>query len=141
MSTVNNEKAFDRAVDLVINQDRVVQEWGRRYVAIQASLALAAAALLAWKGLLGVIVIPLGVIPIILAKAMGQIMRREYDWQKTYVEMVKRTEGNEPLLYQEAGTHTRSQGKDIAGTLRGITVWVIAAWGIVIALWLISHLA
>jgi|GEM_PF-2588885 len=139
MSEVTKDKAFDRAVDLVINQDHVAQQWTGRYIAIQTSLAVAAAALLSWKGphlgfVAVILTLVIGIIAIVLGCAMTQIIRREYEWQKRYVEMVKRTEGNEPLLYQEPGKYEPLPGKDIPGTFAQIQPWIIAAWALVIIL-------
>jgi len=137
MSEVTKDKAFDRAVDLVINQDHVVQQWTGRYIAVQTSLAVAAATLLSWKGpQLGFIVVILAVliggIAIILTHAMTQIIKREYEWQKKYVEMVKRTEGNEPLLYQNTGNYEPLPGKDIPSIFKQIKKWIILVWILVI---------
>jgi hypothetical protein len=135
MSEVTKDKAFDRAVDLVINQDHVIQQWTGRFIAVQTSLAVAAAALISWKGpQLGFIVVILAVliggIAIILTHAMTQIIKREYEWQKKYVEMVKRTEEKEPLLYQDE----LLPGKDIPSIFKQIKPWIIGAWVIVILL-------
>ena len=145
MSEVSKEKAFDRAVDLVLNQDRVVQKWTGRYIAVQTSLAVAAAALLSWKGphlgfVAVVLALLIGGIAIVLALALTQIIEREYEWQKRYVEMVRRTEGKDPLLYQEPGTYVPLLGKDIPGTFLHIRPWIIGAWSIVIFLVVIFHM-
>ena len=139
MSEVNRDIAFNRAVDLVVNQDNVAQKWTGRYIAIQTSLAIAAAALLSWKGPdLGLVAVGLavliGIIAIVLAHSLTQIIKREYEWQKRYVEMVRRTEGNDPLLYQEPGKYKPLPGKDIPTTFSKIKPWIIAAWILFIVL-------
>src|SRR2546425_13209455 len=136
MSEVTKDKAFDRAVDLVINQDHVAQQWTGRYIAVQTSLAIALAALLSWKGPLGVVAVILGVliglIAIVLAHAVTEIIKREYEWQKRYVEMVRRAEGSDPILYQEPGKYEPLPGRDIPSTFAKIRPWVIATWVLII---------
>ena len=80
MSQVDRDKAFDRAIDLVINQDRVTQQWTGRYIAIQTSLAVAAATLLSWKGphlgfVAVILAVVIGSIAIVLAYAVTQIIK------------------------------------------------------------------
>jgi hypothetical protein len=133
MSEITREKVFDRAIDLVINQDHIAQQWTGRYIAVQSGLAIAAAALLSWNGLaLGVLAAILAgliaVMAIVLAVAITQIIKREYNWQKRYVEMVVRTEGDSPLLYQPRGTYKPILGKDILGTFTQIQPWIIGVW-------------
>jgi hypothetical protein len=133
MSEVTKDKAFDRAVDLVINQDHVIQKWTGRYIAVQTSLSVAMATLLSWKGAdLGFVAILLSVliggIAIILSCKMTKIIKREYEWQKEYVEMVKRTEGENPLLYQ----HESLPSRDISIIFAQIKFWLIVAWSLVI---------
>jgi hypothetical protein len=143
MGEVTKEKAFDRAVDLVINQDHVVQQWAGRYIAIQTSLAVAMATLLLWKGgdldffvaiLLSVLI---GGIAIMLSCKMTNIIKREYRWQKKYVEMVKRTEGKEPLLYQNTDNYEPLPGTDISTIFAQIKFWLILAWFLVILITII----
>ena len=133
MSEITRDKAFDRALDLVINQDHVAQQWTGRYIAVQSGLAIAAAALLSWKGaalgLLAAILAGLiGIIAIVLTRAITQIIAREYNWQKRYVEMVIRTEGDSPFLYQPPGKYEPLLGRNIPGTFEQIQPWIIAAW-------------
>lgn len=134
MSEVTKDKAFDRAVDLVINQDHVIQQWIGRFITVQTSLAVAAAALISWKGSNGFVVVTLailiGIIASMLAYAMTQIIKREYEWQERYVEMVKDIEGDEPLLYKKNYEHLR--GKDISTTFAQIQLCIIVGWSLVI---------
>jgi len=137
MSEVTKDKAFDRAVDLVIHQDDIAQQWTGRYIAVQTSLAVATAALLSWRGVhLGLVAViftsVIGFIAIVLAHALTRIITREYEWQKAYIEMVKRTEGNNPLLYLKPGDYKRFEGKDIPGTFAQIQTWITVAWVLVI---------
>jgi len=146
MSEVTKDKALDRAGDLVINQDHVAQQWIGRYIAIQTSLAVAAAALLSWKGphlgfVAVIIALVIGSIAIVLAYAVTQIIKREYEWQKRYVEMVRRTEGNAPLLYQEPRKYEPLPGKDIPSTFAQIQPWVITAWALFIILVILYQIA
>jgi len=83
MSEVTRDKLFDRAVDLVINQDHVVQQWTGRYIAVQTSLTVAMAILLSWKGydlgfVTAILAILIGSIATILTHAMTNIIKREY---------------------------------------------------------------
>jgi hypothetical protein len=139
VSDVNRDKAFDRAIDLVVNQDHVVQQWTGRYIAVQTSLAIATATLLSWKGPdfwpFAVVLAPLlGVIAIVFTYAITAIITREYEWQKKYVEMVRRTEGDSPFLYQPPGAYQPLLGKDIPGTFVQIRPWIVEAWTVFIVL-------
>lgn len=135
MSEVSKDKAFDRAIDLVINQDHIIQQWTGRYITIQGGLAAALAAVLSWKGIdLGFITIPLSVligsIAIMLSCKITKIIKREYEWQDTYVKMVKRTEGKDPLLFQD--NYEPLPGKKISVHFIQIQKWIILAWVLVI---------
>jgi len=129
MSEVTKDKAFDRAVDLVINQDHIIQQWTGRYIYVQAALAGAEAAIISWKSPnlgfnVAILAVLIGVIAIVLACKMTQIIKREYEWQKEYVEMVKRTEGKDLLLYQ----NKTLPGKDIPSIFEEIKIWIILVW-------------
>jgi hypothetical protein len=128
MSEVNRDKVFDRAVDLVINQDHIVQQWTIRYIAIQSGLAVGAAAVLSWNGPHLGLVLLIGIIAIVMVHAVTQIIVREYEWQKRYVEMVRKTEGQDPLLYQESGKYEPLPGKDISTTFVQIKPWIVVGW-------------
>jgi hypothetical protein len=146
VSAINPEKAFDRAIDLVINQDHVAFQWTGRYIAVQAGLGIAAAAVLTYKGPhLGTIEIIiaalLAAIAIVLTIALTGIIVREYEWQKRYVEMVRRAEGNEPLLYQTAGKFEPLPGRDIPGTFAAVKRWVIGAWSLFVVVVVLYFLA
>lgn len=136
MSEVNKDKAFDRAVDLVINQDHVIQQWTGRYIAVQTSLAVAMATLLLWRGadldfvvaiLLSVLI---GGIAIMLSCKMTKIIKREYEWQEIYVKMVKDIEGDNPLLYKK--NYEPLPGKNISTRFTQIQRWLILAWILVV---------
>jgi hypothetical protein len=144
MSEVTREKLFDRAVDLVINQDHVAQQWTGRYIAIQTSLAVAAAALLSWRGpylgwVAAILAVLLGIIASVLAYAVTEIIKREYEWQKRYVAMVKRTEGDPPLLYQD--NYEPLPGQDIPSTFSQILPAIIIAWVLFILCVLVYEVA
>ncbi|MCX5634578.1 MAG: hypothetical protein NTW55_01870 [Planctomycetota bacterium] len=129
MSEVNRDKIFDRAVDLVINQDHVIQQWTGRYITIQTSLAVAAGVLLSWKSpnldsIVAILVVLISIIAIVLAHALTQIIKREYEWQERYVAMVKKTEGQNPIFYQEKPI----PGKDIPTTFVQIKPYIVVAW-------------
>jgi hypothetical protein len=80
-------------------------------------------------GLIEIIIAALlSVIAIVLAIALKGIIIREYGWQKRYVEMVKRAEGNNPLLYQLRRDYKPLPGCDIPSTFSVITWFVIIAW-------------
>jgi hypothetical protein len=135
MSEVTKDKAFDRAVDLVINQDHVIQQWTGRYITVQAGLATALATVLSWKGVdLGFVTIPLSIlissIAIMLSCKITKIIKREYEWQDIYVKMVKRIEGQDPLLYQN--NYEPLPGKNISTRFTQIQRWLIWAWILVV---------
>ena len=49
MSNIDDEKVFDRAVDLIVHQDQMLQNWTTRLVAIEGGLMFAVATLLQWR--------------------------------------------------------------------------------------------
>ena len=112
MGDVSNEKIFDRAVDLIVHGDRMLQGWTGRYIVIQGGLAFAAATLIKWRAespeLLKTNYIALYVVAQIAIVALGissawlitKLIRNELDWQKNYVTATRRAEGDSPLLYQ-----------------------------------------
>jgi len=136
MSEVSPEQAFDRAVDLVINQDKTVQFWTGRFIAVQSALVVAEAALLAWRGTdsgwlvpgLGVL---LGLVAISLVVAMTAIIVRQCQWQQDYVEMVKRAEVSSPLLYQEGH---RIPGANIPTIFVYLRFFLVVAWVVFLSL-------
>jgi hypothetical protein len=104
MSKVAPDKAFDRAVDLIINQDHVIQSWTGRYITTQGGLAIAEATLLGWQGanyglLIAAAAILLAVLGIASAWLITEIIKREYRWQSIYVEAAQRAEGSDPIIY------------------------------------------
>lgn len=105
MSTVSNDKAFDRAIDLVMHADKVTDLWTGRLLTLQSGLFTAAGALLLWKGtpLSAVVILASALITaagIISAITLIVIIIREHDTGHSYIEMVKRTEGNDPYLFR-----------------------------------------
>ncbi|HXX35214.1 MAG TPA: hypothetical protein VEM15_12145 [Thermodesulfobacteriota bacterium] len=106
MSNVNADKAFDRAVDLVVHADKVTNMWVGRLVAVQTSLVIAEGALLVWKGnqsdpIVASFVALIGIVAIVLLFALARIVIREHDTGYGYIKMVKRTEGTNPLLFRD----------------------------------------
>ena len=103
MNKVTSDKVFDRAVDLIINQDRVIHSWTGRYITIQSGLAIAVAALLNWqRANIWLIIIAaslLAVLGIIFALLITEILKRECQWQSVYVEAAQRAEGIDPVIY------------------------------------------
>jgi hypothetical protein len=105
MSAVSPDKAFDRAVDLVINQNQVVQDWARRFTLIETGLGIAVGTIIGWKGsqpdaVILTLIIVLASFGVAFAVLTTLILERHHRWQALYVEMVKRVEGDRPYLYQ-----------------------------------------
>ena len=131
MSVVNKDKAFERAVDLVINQDRSIHSWTGRYVAVQTSLVVAETGLLAWKAgtdewaimVLGILVAAAAVIFLHL---MTVLICREHRWQGLYVEWVKAIEGQEPFLWKQE--YKKIPGPNIAKVFWWMRIFLTVGW-------------
>lgn len=134
MSEIERTEAFKQAIELVRQQDRMVQAWVGRIIVIQVGLIAAIGTLCSWASLdrppwklnlVTPLATLLAVLAIALVRGMTKIIRREYQWQKCYVEMVKRCEGSDPLLYQ---VDSKLQGLNIDGVVGRIQVLLIVAW-------------
>ena len=131
MSNINSEKAFDRAVDLVLHADRLANTWTVRLVTIQTSLVVAEGALLAWivktpGEIMPYLVIIIAVVGIATLLAMTNIIIREHDHGHAFIEMVKRTEGKDPHLWQECKLSI--SGVKFSTTMIFLMVVLVAAW-------------
>ena len=147
MSEVNRDKAFDRAVDLVINQDRCVENWTKHLIAVQASLVVAEGVLLAWgRDTPGwAITFPallIGAAAITLLCAMTRIIVRQCKWQGCYVGMVKRTEGGPPFfLYQDQGdSPSKPKLPYVARVVKGSRTLLTIIWIVFLFLWVCVQL-
>lgn len=140
MSEINNKVAFQRATELVIQQDKTTQFWVGRFVAVQAGLAIAESALYTWntpdKLIVPVVATLLAILSIILVITITAIIVREYLWQCEYVEMVKRTEGENPLLFKPDCTIKGVTVPEIFKRLRYVLIFV---WAIFIALFWFAY--
>jgi len=106
MSEVGRNKAFDRAVDLVVHADDLTNQWTGRLIAVQTSLVVAEAALLVWKGdqsgaIVAALAVLIGLTAIVSLFAVTRIIVREHDTGHGYIGMVKRTEGQAPYLFRD----------------------------------------
>ena len=139
MSMVDRSKAFDRAIDLTIHQDHIIQDWTGRYVTIQTSLVVAEAALLAWKGQTGglpikILATLIAFLGMVFVWAITAIIMRECEWQARYVEMVKRAEEIDPYLYQFE--YKPIHGPNKQSIFFWLRIVLIPAWGVfVVFLW------
>jgi hypothetical protein len=129
MSEVSREKAFDRAVDLVIHVDHIVQGWVQRFMLIEAGLAMAVGTILGWKGsqpdaVILTLVVLLAAFAVVFAILIPVIMERLLRWQAHYIKAVKRAEGNKPYLYQP-GYRLRGPTLRIAFIFTGAIVAVV----------------
>ncbi len=110
MSGVSNEKVFDRAVDLIIHADQMLQSWTTRYITIEGGLAFAGAALIKWRidtpalqtssyaFSFVVAEVLLVALAIVSAWLITKMIGYELEWQKNYVSTTKRAEGDTPIL-------------------------------------------
>ena len=111
MSNISNEKVFDRAIDLIVHADQMLQSWTSRYIAIEGALAFAAATLIKWRAdtpelqksgylllfiMAEVLIVVLG---IVAAWLITKMVEYELEWQRNYVLAAKRAEGDNAVLY------------------------------------------
>jgi len=111
MSNINNEKVFDRAIDLIVHQDQMLQNWTTRLVAIEGGLMFAVATLLQWRVNTPSLLANTYSIPFIVAETLiaflgigaawliAKMIEYELDWQRNYVIATRRAEGDNPVLY------------------------------------------
>ena len=111
MSNISDEKVFDRAVDLIVHQDQMLQNWTTRYIAVEGGLMLAVATLIQWRvstpSLLDAQYSSpfvaaqslLALLGILAAWLITRMIANELEWQKNYVLATKRAEGDDPTLY------------------------------------------
>jgi hypothetical protein len=128
MSEIDRLEAFKQAVEFVRQQDKVVQAWIARLILIQTGLMAAIGAL--WElNMIRPLGVLLSLLAMVLVRGMMRIVRREYEWQKRYVEMVKRCEGSEPYLYQH---NVELPGPSIDVILHRMHVLFIVGWALFI---------
>ncbi len=111
MSDISNEKVFDRAVDLIVHQDLMLQNWTTRYIALEGGLMFAVATLIQWRASNPVLQTGNYSLPFVAAEvliaALGvgaawlitEMIKYELEWQRNYVMAAKRAEGDGPTLY------------------------------------------
>ena len=142
MDGVDRKVLFERAVDLVINQDQNVHSWAGRYVAIQGGFATAVSAIIGWRGSAGTAAVTallclLAVLAIILARVLTAILERELEWQGAFVRSVKLIEGPDPVVFRERMLPDR---RGMERHFRVATIAVTIAWAAfaatMLALWL-----
>ena len=135
MSQITNEVAFKQATEFARQQDKTVQFWAGRYVVVQAGLAIAESALYTWnspaKWIVPIVATLLAIFSIILVFTITSIIVRECLWQSWYVEMVKRTEGENPLLFQP---DYKIPGANIPTIFKRLKFVLILAWTLFIVL-------
>jgi hypothetical protein len=137
ISNVNVDKAFNRAVDLVVHADQVTNMWTGRLVAVQTSFVIAEGVLIIWKGnqqgpIIASLVALIGIVAIVLLFALARIVIREHDTGHGYIEMVKRTEGTNPYLFRDVDSGP--SGPKFSKVINTVK-WVLAiAWAIFLVL-------
>lgn len=129
MSNISAEKAFDRAVDLIIHADKLTADWTGRIVTVQTSLVISEGVLFGWKGdqpsaLFVSLAILIAVVGLFSLVFFTNVVVREHEYGHCFVEMVKRAEGSSPFLYSDKLTEV--PGIRFA---RAITIlkWVMSA--------------
>lgn len=128
MSEIDRLEAFKQAVEFVRQQDKVVQAWIARLILIQTGLMAAVGAL--WQlNMIRPLGVLLSLLAIVLVRGMTRIIQREYEWQKRYVDMVTRSEGSEPFLYQP---DVELPGPSIDVILHRMHVLFIVGWALFI---------
>lgn len=141
MSEISRERAFDRAIDLIMKQNDVVQDWVARLVLIEGGLGIAVGTLLSWKGsdsspAVFTLIILLASFGMASAVLISLVLDRHQRWQALYVDMVKRVEGNDPLLFQP---NFRLRGPSLRLILPLFGALVLIGWAVVIATLVSAH--
>ena len=106
VNDVQADKLFDRAIDLLINEDRNVDSWVTRYVGVESALVVGAAVIIGWQGgavelLRRPLITALAVLGALFALLFAGVIERHLAWQRAYVEAVREIQGTEPLLFRE----------------------------------------
>ena len=106
MSRIEPSQLFDRAIELIIKQDEIIQSWAGRYITVQSSFAVAVSAVIAWKGLqpgwaITIVTVLLALVASVLAILMSSVIERHLAWQRAFTESVRFIEGDKPVLYRE----------------------------------------
>ena len=129
MSNIKPEKAFDRAVDLVINQQGIVKDTVTKHITLQTSLVALVGVLITWSSGTAIRFSTLFVcfLGIIFALLMTALTMREVRWQKIHGEFVKNTEGDNPYFYSDS-----IQNKPRDWIYKSIG-WVIISFWVVLA--------
>lgn len=132
MSHPDQTKIFDRAIDLVINADKNIQEWSSKLMTIQTGMGLSVAALITWgtnknfKVIITIVVL-ISTISIILTWLITDVILRQLAWQSGYVKSAQLAQGVDCCLYREKMVE---KGKSHQ-TVLNCAKWVlIAGWAI-----------
>lgn len=85
MSNIDAERAFDRAVDLVIHTDNLTTNWTGRLVTVQTSLVVAEGILLGWKSeqpslLIAALALLIGIVGVSSLLILSNIVVREHEY-------------------------------------------------------------
>jgi hypothetical protein len=142
MSRIDYKQGFDRAVDLIIKQDDVVDSWTARYIGVESGIAIAIGVILGWKGvteqwvITGLVVL-LAVLAIVFSFLMSAAVNRHLAWQCGYIESVKQIEGEGPLLYRE-GMIDKAEGTRLSSFYKSLRWVLLAVWVVFIVVILVA---
>jgi hypothetical protein len=106
MSLISNEKLFDKALELMRHADELTHKWATHLITVQTSLVAMEGGILAWRTdsmarpiyLVSMLVSGLG---IATALSLSHIIIREHEHGHAYLKMVKRSEGEQPVLFRD----------------------------------------
>ena len=99
---MDESKLLDRAVDLILKQDDLIQSWSGRYIAIQSGIAVAVGGIISWKGpapgwSVTAVLAMLGVLAIVFAFLLSAVINRHLAWQRGWTQLRERVAAYDDL--------------------------------------------
>jgi hypothetical protein len=134
MSAISNEKAFDRAIDLVKLASQLTLKWTSYLITVQTSLVTLEGAILAWRSnaigaavLMGsMLVAALGALSVYV---LTNIVIREHEYGHMYIQMAIRAEQNNPILFGNSDPPVT--GKKFVVVMRLMRYALLIVWAVV----------
>lgn len=133
MNQIPPETLFNRAVDLVRDEDANVHRWLGRYVLVESLLAFGAGAIVGWSSesdwwVVAVLLLFAG-LGIIFSITITAMTERSLERQRAFTLAARETEGDRPQLFAD-GIITR---RPIVGPVVLRMQWVVVAVWILFA--------
>lgn len=134
MSHITNDKALDKAVELIKHADELTHKWATHLITIQTALITLEGGILSWRAdsppsaiyLASILVSWLG---ISVAFALSNIVIREHEHGHAYIAMAKRSESIEPLLFRDEDRPV--SGPKFKSVISSFKWMLASAWALV----------